>query len=321
MAERTRIMDLIPPDWFKDVSKSSIWIAGYRMVGVSLKDFTQSKPFVDLGDVRAIFNYGTLSYMDASNVFEFGVDHVRSTNKAKFESKGTNIGGWTILITPYMRDGVQRTEQEVKESISVAEALLSALNSINMVYERVYENIVELDSIKTSAFAPIFLTSYQFPNLQPSALQMLSQASIRLQALSEDVQNRVRLSLRWYSKSVKERLTTEVIDAFISTWITIEVIGMPDSMNVKPAVESLARIYGVDYATARDRFQLGRIQDFRSKILHEGKMLSIHSLLISYLEAIYIDLLAETLNLPCERKAEKILNVKEFNLRKFIYQK
>src|SRR5271165_684559 len=121
MAENTRIMDLISPHWFKDVSKSSIWIGGYRMMDVGLNDFSQPMPIVDLGEVRVIFNYGTLRYMDANEVLEFGTDHVRSTNPAKFVSKETNVGGWTILITPYMRDGIQRTEKETKESINVAE--------------------------------------------------------------------------------------------------------------------------------------------------------------------------------------------------------
>jgi hypothetical protein len=290
------------------------------MMGVTLKDFKQSQPTIDLGDVRVIFDYGTLSYMDASNVIEFGTDHVRSINQSKFKSKETNIGGWTILITPYVCDGVQRTEQEIRDSINVAEGLLSALNSMNMVYEKVFENIVELSPIKTSASAPVFLISYQFPNLHPPALKLLSQSSVNLQALSEDVRNRVRLSLRWYSKSVKEQLAAEEgIDSFVSIWIAIEVIGMPGT-DVKPVVESLARLYQVDYPTARDRFQLGRIHGFRSEIVHKGKMFPIHSLLSSYLEAIYIDLLAEILNLPHGRRAEKILNMKDFDLRKFTCQ-
>ncbi len=315
MAEKTPIMNLISSSWFKDVNKSSIWIVGYRMMQVSLKDFTQSQPTIDLGDVRVIFNYGSLSYMDASNILEFGTDHVRNTNYSKFESKETNIGGWTILITPYVCDGVQRSEIETRNSIIVAEGILSAFNSPNMVYEKVYENIVELSPIKTSAFSPTFLTSNQSPNLQTTTLQLLSQSSVNLQALPENARNRIKLSLKWYSKSLVQGL-----DGFLSIWIAIEVIGMPDTSDVKSAVKSLAQIYQVDYQTARDRFQIGRIHGFRSKIVHEGKMFPIHSLLIAYLEAIYVDLLAETLNLPHGRRAEIILSDPQFDLGKFINQ-
>jgi hypothetical protein len=173
MVEKTQIIDLISPHWFKDVSKSSIWIIGYRMMGVSLKDFLQPKPILDLGDVRVIFNYGALSYMDTSEVIEFGTDHVRNINQEKFVSKTTNIGGWTIFITPYMRDGVQRTEKETKESISAAEGLLSALNSPNIVYEKVFENIVELSPINTKASTSAFMLLNQPPTLDSAVCQVL----------------------------------------------------------------------------------------------------------------------------------------------------
>jgi hypothetical protein len=286
------------------------------MMQVTLKDFAQGQQIIDLGDVRAIFNYGSLSYMDASAIYEFGIDHVRRSDYSQFTSKETNIGGWTILITPYVCDGVQRTEQETRNSIIVAEGLLSALNSPNIVYEKVYENIVELSTIKTSAFGPTLIVLNHPPNLQPPALQLLSQASVNLHALPENIRNRVNLSLRWYSKSLVRGL-----DGFLSIWIAIEVIGMQDTSNVKPAVELLAKIYQVDYRTAVNRFQLGRIQDFRSKIVHDGKMFPIHSLLMTYLEAIYVDLLAETLNLPHGRRAGTVLNYPQFDLGEFINQR
>lgn len=251
-----------------------------------------------------------------SNVIELGTDHFRNINQAKFESRKTNVGGWTILITPYVSDGVQPLEAETRDSIAIAEGILSAFNSLNLVYEKVFENTVELSPTKVSASAPPFLVFTRPPNLQAPALQLLSQASVHLQALPENVRNRATLSLRWYSKSLREG----GIDAFLSIWIAIEVIGMPDTSNIKPAVESLARIYQVDFQTAKDCFQLGRIQDFRSKIVHDGKMFRIHSLLNTYLEAIYVDLLAEILHLPHGRRAEIVLHDPEFDLKTFLNQ-
>ena len=109
-------------------------------------------------------------------------------------------------------------------------------------------------------------------------------------------------------------------DGFLSVWIAIEVLGMPDDTNVKPAVQLLAKIYQLDYQAAVKRFQLGRIHGFRSKIVHAGMIFPIHSLLMAYLQAIYVDLLAETLSLPHGRRAEKVLNDPQFDLGKFINQ-
>jgi hypothetical protein len=154
------------------------------------------------------------------------------------------------------------------------------------------------------------------PNINSSALHLLSQSSVNLQTLSENMQNRVKLSLRWYGKSLRE----QAIDSFLSVWIAIEVIGMPDTSNVRPVIESLANIYQLDYQTAVVRFRFGRIHNFRSKIVHDGKMFIIHSLLTQYLEAIYIDLLIQTLNLPQERRTEKVLNHQLFDLETFLNQ-
>lgn len=317
MEEKKRIMDLISPSWFKDASKSSIWIEGYRMMQVTRPAFClfQPPPFMDLGDVRVLFSYGTLSYRDASKVIEFGTDHVRSINGSQFKSIETNIGGWTILVTPYKWDGVQRTEEEARNSIIVAKAILSGLNSPNLAYEKVYENIVELSPIKTTAFSPTMLTTFQPPNLQAPALQLLSQASVNLQALLEEERNRVILSLRWYNQSLEQGL-----DGFLSIWIAIEAIGMQDDTNVKPAVQLLANIYQLDYQAAVNRFQLGRIHGFRSKIVHGRKRFAIHTLLIAYLQAIYLDLLTEALHLPCRRGAERVLQDPQLDLGKLIHQ-
>src|SRR6266702_7979657 len=172
MEEKISVTNLISPSWFKDVTKSSIWIEGYRMMQVTRKDFLffQSQPIIDLGDVRVLFSYGTLRYMDVSKVIEFGTNHVRNINESQFKPVETNIGGWTILITPYKWDGEQRTEEETRNSIIVAKAILSVMNSPNIVYEKVYENIVELSPFKLSASPPPFLTTFLPPNLQSPAL-------------------------------------------------------------------------------------------------------------------------------------------------------
>jgi len=308
------ITDLISPNWFTDITKSSVWIAAYRMVHVTQENFTPSPPAIDLGDVRVIFTYGKLGYMDATSNFELGKDHARTIN---FSKKETNIGGWTILITPYVRDGVERSELETRNSLAVAEGILVAFNNRNLVYEKVFDNITEVSTGKATFFSPAFALFSRSPSLQVSKLQLLSQCSLNMQALPKNVRNKVALSLRWYSKSLKEQ---NGIDGFLSIWIAIEVIGMPDTTDVKPAVTSLAQIYQIDYQTAKDRFQLGKIQGFRSGIVHNGKMYSIHSLLTAYIEAIYIDLLTSLLNLPSQRRAEQVLKDSQFDLKDFIHQ-
>lgn len=319
MQQKISIVDLIPSHWFNDLSKSSIWMVGYRMMRTSQQAFSTISLIADLPDVRAIFIYGILNYFDNINMFDFGDNHVYKVDPSKL-TKESNIGSWTLLITPYNSDGNEREEPDVRNSISVAEGLLAALNSPNIVYQKVFENILELSSLNVTAGSPVIVNPLTdpAPNIEAPALQLISQSTVNLQALPENTRNRVSLSLRWYSKSLTEAGHKAPVDEFLSIWIAIEVIGMPDTSNVKPAIESLAKIYQLDYQAAVNRFQLGRIHGVRNKIVHDGQMFPIHFLLTKYLEAVYIDLLLEALKLPHERRAEQVLKNPQFDLQNFI---
>src|SRR5216117_507110 len=118
MQQKKSIESLIPSSWFNDANKSSIWMVGYRMMQTTQQDFSQVPLIVDVGDVRAIFIYGKLSYMDSSNMFDFGDDHVYQVNASTLEPKESNIGSWTLLITPHTSDGLQRREPEIRNSVS-----------------------------------------------------------------------------------------------------------------------------------------------------------------------------------------------------------
>src|SRR5216684_338281 len=54
------------------------------------------------------------------------------------------------------------------------------------------------------------------------------------------VHHRVLLSLRWFEQA----LFDHGIDAFLKYWIAVETVGMPDTSNIRPLIESLAVAYG-----------------------------------------------------------------------------
>lgn len=74
MTETTPFVRLIPSNWFNDANKSSIWVVGYRMMLTTQNDFSRVPLTIDLHDIRAIFLYGKLNYLDSSKV-EFGDEH------------------------------------------------------------------------------------------------------------------------------------------------------------------------------------------------------------------------------------------------------
>jgi Apea-like HEPN len=131
-------------------------------------------------------------------------------------------------------------------------------------------------------------------------------------SLPSDLRNRVALSLRWFYSS----FLAEGVDIFLKSWFALEALGMGDRENINPLNECLAKAYGISVQKARQMFGVGKLFGLRSSIVHQGQILPIHANLSDYVEALYIDVLLERLNLPCERRAESILRGSDFDLSK-----
>lgn len=69
-----------------------------------------------------------------------------------------------------------------------------------------------------------------------------------------------------------------------------------------------------------ERFGVGRLSNPRGRIVHDREIIPIHSLLLKYIEALYIDVLTEKLGLAWEFWAESVIKEPEFSLNKFLRQ-
>ncbi|HKB64568.1 MAG TPA: hypothetical protein VKC61_01855 [Pyrinomonadaceae bacterium] len=89
---------------------------------------------------------------------------------------------------------------------------------------------------------------------------------------------------------------------------------MPDTTNIVPLVESMARIYSISKDEARKKFLIGRLFGIRSQIVHNGMIIPIEDKLLQFLDAVYADLLYEQLGLVTEHRAETLLSSKGLKL-------
>lgn len=106
---------------------------------------------------------------------------------------------------------------------------------------------------------------------------ILEALSKSILSLPEDEQGRYRLSFRWFAQS----LTHSGVDAFLELWIAFESLLMKTT-NIKPINELLSAMYSIPLQVVQKDFMVGRLQSFRSKIVHRGYMLPVHSLLNDY---------------------------------------
>ncbi|MFH1994183.1 MAG: hypothetical protein ABIJ24_00585, partial [Nitrospinota bacterium] len=86
-----------------------------------------------------------------------------------------------------------------------------------------------------------------------------------------------------------------------------------------PLNESLANAYGISVPEASIKFGIGKIFGLRSRVVHNGEDIPIHSLLSEYLKSIYVDILLDQLGLKSQQRAGKIIDSPEFDLEKLLH--
>lgn len=313
------ISDLAPTSWFTQKEGSSLWITGYRMLRVRQEDLPVGYKAIDLDGVRAILVYGGLRYLDSSQAkikIESDTNWIFDASAIKHTEAPQ--GAYLLLLTPLDIDGKEGNEARIRERIAAAVGLLATIGGRNMVYERLYENILHLEDGKLSAFSPIWENPLWFPSVDASdeKVALISDAGKAIAALPASERNRIELSLRWFQDAVFDGSA----NGFLKYWIALETLGMPDTSDIRPLNERLASVYGLAYEMARDRFKVGRLFGLRSRIVHDGEIVPIHAQLSRYLEALYNDVLFCILNLNSERRSEAVLAQPDFKLEEYLHE-
>lgn len=311
-----RLTDLAPKEWFKEPDKSSIWITAFRIIFAD-KEKLKNGQVYDFEDLRVIIIYGKLQYLETSHIRPAIDNDGNIKLEVDIKNAETPEGGWLIILQPYVVDGAERAEYKIKIKAGVYAALFAAMNGRNMAFERVVDNIAALKDGHTTASSPSFINpgAFPVPDVSKDRCEVIHEAGIILQQKPENDRRRIEFSLHWFEKGIRSM----GLDEFVNYWVAIETLGMPDTTNIRPLNQSLAKAYGITLEEATNTFGIGKIFRLRSRILHNGEDLPINQLLSEYMECIFIDILLEHLNLNSERKAIKVLERPEFNLDRLVH--
>jgi hypothetical protein len=305
--------DLVPSDWFKKPAESSVWMAGYRIFKVPPELLASGPKIIDLAKVRAILVFGKMTYQDSSQVeIEFISENQWRVNAGSFGQRETPEGAYLLLMSPFDTDGVTGHEASTRQTIALYVGLLATLFGRNIVYRRLFDNIVQCGKEQVSSFNRAVENPLWFPApiIDDTHLAELTAADARIASLADQDKQRIQLSLRWFESAVFDN----GVDAFLKCWIALETLGMPDTTNIRPLNETLAGAYGISVDEARDRFGIGKLFGLRSRIVHDGVFVTIGGEFQKYTEAIFIDVLRHELELTCAKKAEEILTNPTFDL-------
>lgn len=306
------ILGLIPQHWFTKPSESAVWVSGYRILRAD-KEGLKLAGIFDYEKLRVIIGYGQIQYFDASAVKpEISHDgNVVLRNGAK-EIRTTELG-WLVIVQPYVVNGIEQAEQYVRNRAGMYAGLYAAVNGRNMAFERVFDNTVRLKDGQITVSSDSWVTPKAFPvpDIARKRLDEIHMVGKILESKTGKERQRFEQSLHWFESGMRD---PNPLDGFIKYWIALETLGMPDTTDIRPLNESLARGYGAGIDDVKSKFGIGKIFGFRSRILHDGDNLPIHQSLSEYMEALFLDVLFAHLGVSSAQKAAKILERPGFNL-------
>ena len=304
-------VDLVPAGWFDNPKESSIWISGYRMLRVFPHDFPTGPKHIDLHHTRVLLAYGSISYLDSKSATPVVSDSGELKLFASPVEKKTPLGAYLMLILPFKKDGVEGDENKTRERINDVIGLIASANKLNMVYEHIFDYVHDVDGNERSVIGSITINplSISAPDISVPRLNFICSIDKNIERETENKKNRIRLALRWYKMGIKDM----GVDAFLKYWIAVETLSMPDTTNIKPVIQKMAKINNISYEESVRKFNIGRIFGLRGKIVHFGEQMPINANLLEYLESIFFDLLLCELNMPSENRVDAFLKSSNFD--------
>jgi hypothetical protein len=273
-------------------------VSSYRAFRLRPEELSQPKLF-DLLGVRVQLGWGAAPYFKSRLWME---PQINGDVHVLVEREGFQHappGPFVMLMAP--------TEVDTSSRLRSVVALLRLALGRNIAVEPLGDlgyiaNIPNATATERPFRPPAFDPP---PDLAPERLGLVSELQTALDALDEELRNRVELSLQWYFRASSE---IEGIDGFLMYWFALDVLAMPRSAGRFVALERrLAEIYDVDLLEIRAKFRLKRLLGIRDDIVHEGHQPSLHIRALDYLGAVYWDLLLDTLRLVPRQAAGKFL--------------
>lgn len=301
--DTSSVNDLVPPEWVTE-AVTHAWLAAYRS---ALKPAPSAGiASIDVPPVRVVFADAELSYQALNVVGTPGIDVMQIRPEIRHAPRAF----YTLFLSPFDPSAGVNDEPRVRQLIGTAVGLVAAINGGALVFERMFDNVVDLATGQLTVFGPAFKTPVAYGPARFSAadLAVVADASKALELRDDALQARIRLAMHWFH----EALNDDTQDEFIKLWIAVEALAMPDTTNVRPVNQILGSAYGITAQDAAKRFGAGKLQGLRSRILHNGEQLVIHGDLTNYVRALFTDILFEVLALPAQHRADAYMRAPAF---------
>ena len=283
----------LPPEW--QGAKGRVVLVLYRTVRAPVDTFGAEPLACLIGSVWTCLFWGSPMVPKASSEFWFVEPKLMGWNCNLQGDEAQQEGRYCLL---YARFADQASKAGAKAAIDAACGFLYAYHGRNVAYMKLCELEMSLETDEYSQSTetvenPLVLPA---PRLLAPEFEIFREAARLIGEADEPDRDRLSLSLRWFSSATH----LWGPDAFLHYWIALEALAMPDSTNIRPIGEHLASTYQVSHDEAKKEFRVGRLYGFRGAVVHDGSHIAVPGEVLTYLAALYADVLLSVLSLPPE---------------------
>lgn len=180
-------------------------------------------------------------------------------------------------------------------------AILQISLGYNILHEYIFDNYYYPNSSGSITTTPIDLSKYKFHHkITKNEIDLITFLNGQIMKIDELTRNRLETSLRWYNKATFEE---DYVDAFLSYWIALETLAKEQGTDIKYITEHLNKVYSPKEMKEYKNFQVNLLFSIRSAIVHNGKNKKLSFDLLTYTNAIYVDVLFSILDIKTEKRA------------------
>jgi Apea-like HEPN len=288
----------------------------YRSVRAPLDKVGVGPLHCDIGEVRVIVFWGAPWVPNSKSEFWFVEPNQMGWN-VSHNGEVELLEGRYCLFCAHFSD--PESKASARTAIDAARGVLYAYHGRNIAYMKVAEVEVGLATTMMSLSTETAENPFSLPapRLSPAELSTLAEVTQRIEEADEPDRDRLGLSFRWFASAVHLWGS----DAFLHYWIALEALAMPSSTNIKPVNEQLASAYGIPLVQAIAEFRVGRLYGFRCAIVHTGSHRPVPGEVLTYVAALYTDVLLGVLGLPSEQRARGVWRSCGSTVERFLLQR
>nr|WP_246031850.1 HEPN domain-containing protein [Salibacterium salarium] len=307
-----RVRKMAKERWGELNHFEGFWCGFYKSPQLTKSEF--EKPIrINFDQEIVLINYfDSISTFNWDNMVEANEEgEIKLTNP---EEKTSSSGVYILIIVP----GKISTREEAFNRIEEISGTLSITQGKNFVKDYITSSFYFFDGNGRVNSIPFNPDVFHKPSVENENLKKAMEIQMKVRDIENDEKrSKVKLSLRWFYKSLSE----DGVDAFIKLWIAIEAIGK-DSFNksednLKDIKMKFRSIYS-EFKDPSSHFQLGPLFSLRSNIVHKGEFVNIDNKVMRYLECIYKDLLDYELKMHNQEYSKSCKENFEIDVLKYV---